>query len=88
VSNDNLYKNFGFALNWRWTDAYYWESLFGDGMLRAANNVDIQFSYNLPKVNTSIRIGAVNALNYRHTEVYGGPTIGGVYYVSLTYGIK
>jgi hypothetical protein len=84
-SNNAVWKHTGFSINWRWTDSYLWQSLFGDGMLAAANNIDAQVSYRLPKVATTVRIGATNALNYRHTEVYGGSTVGGIYYMSLTY---
>jgi outer membrane receptor protein involved in Fe transport len=84
-SNNAVWKHTGFSINWRWTDSYLWQSLFGDGMLAAANNIDAQVSYRLPKVATTVRIGATNVLNYRHTEVYGGSTVGGIYYMSLTY---
>jgi hypothetical protein len=45
----------------------------------------MQLTYRIPKSATSVRLGAANALNHRHTEVYGGSTVGGVYYVSLVY---
>ncbi len=84
-SNRNVFKNVGFAINWRWTDSYLWESLFGNGMLTAANNLDVQVSYRFPKVATTLKVGATNALDYRHTDVYGGGTTGAIYYVALRY---
>jgi outer membrane receptor protein involved in Fe transport len=85
IGNKNIFKNTGFSVNWRWTDSYLWQSLFGDGMLAPAHNIDMQLTYRIPKSATSVRLGAANALNHRHTEVYGGSTVGGVYYVSLVY---
>jgi iron complex outermembrane receptor protein len=75
----------GFSVNWRWTDAYLWQSLFGDGMLSASNNIDTQVSYRIAKAATTVRVGVTNALDNRHTEVYGGPTIGAIAYMSLTF---
>ncbi|MCX6275992.1 MAG: TonB-dependent receptor [Bacteroidetes bacterium] len=85
IGNRNIFKNVGFAINWRWMDTYKWESLFGDGMLASSNTVDAQMSYKFPKVATTVKVGATNAFNNRHTEVYGGGTVGGVYYLSLVY---
>jgi hypothetical protein len=85
IGNRNVFKNVGFAINWRWMDTYKWESLFGDGMLASSNTVDAQMSYKFPKIATTVKVGATNAFNNRHTEVYGGGTVGGVYYLSLVY---
>jgi hypothetical protein len=84
ISSKN-FKGLNFSVNWRWTDAYLWQSLFGDGMLTASNNLDTQVSYRLPKVATTVRMGITNALDNRHTEVYGGSTVGTICYMSLTY---
>jgi iron complex outermembrane recepter protein len=84
-SNKSVCKNTGFSVNWRWTDSYLWQSLFGDGMLAASNSIDAQISYRVTKAATTVRIGSTNALNNRHTEVHGGPTVGGIYYMALTY---
>ncbi len=85
ISNKNLFENIGFGVNWRWMDSYKWESLFGDGMLAACNTIDVQASYKMSKLATTLKLGATNALNNRHTEIYGGGTTGGVYYLSLVY---
>ncbi len=85
ISNRNIFKNTGFAINWRWMDSYKWESLFGDGLLAETNTIDAQVSYKFPKLATTLKAGATNAFNSRHTEVYGGGTVGGVYYLSLVY---
>ncbi len=85
ISNRKVFKNTGFSVNWRWADSYMWQSLFGDGMLTANHNLDAQVSYRFTKMGTTLKIGATNALNHRHTEVYGGPTTGGIYYASLVF---
>lgn len=85
ISNKNIFRNTGFSVNWRWADKHEWQSLFGDGMINASNTIDAQVSYRFTKLATSLKVGAANALNSRHTEVYGGPTTGGVYYASLVF---
>ena len=84
VSNKKLYKELGFAMNWKWTESYEWLSTV-HGRIPTANQIDLQMNYHLSKVATTIRLGSTNMLNYYHTEFYAGPSVGGVYYVSLLY---
>lgn len=82
--NREVVKNFGFNIVWRWQDAFLWESPLVTGGVSAFSTIDAQVSYRLPKLNTSIKLGGANLLNYRHLEYAGGPTIGGLYYVAVT----
>ena len=83
--NRELFKNFGFNLVWKWQDAYTWESPLATGKLAAFSTIDAQISYKVPVIKTAIKIGATNLLNYRYIQYAAGPTIGGLYYVSLTF---
>lgn len=85
--NPNLIKNFGFNLAWHWQDAFLWYGPFNGmrpGPVKAYSLVDLQFNKKLPKYKSMIKIGASNLLNNQVITAYGSPTIGGVYYVSLT----
>ena len=45
-------------------------------------------SYNINKINTSVKFGGTNILNNRYIQFAAGPTIGALYYFALTYDFK
>lgn len=83
VSNDKLFKNFGFNLSARWNTAYRWESTFVDGMIDEATVIDAQISYSLPKLKSIIKLGATNLGGTEYTQVLGAGAIGSQYFASL-----
>ncbi len=83
--NKNLYKNIGLNATWRWQDAIEWNSTFASGTVPAFNTFDLQLSYRVPSFKSVVKVGANNILNTRVQHFYGGPTVGAIYYVSLTF---
>ncbi|MEP7257021.1 MAG: TonB-dependent receptor [Flavitalea sp.] len=86
--NLNVYKNFGFNAAWHWQDNFQWYGPFNGlrpGPVNAYSLVDIQINKKLPKANAMIKIGASNVLNNHVYTAYGSPSIGGLYYVALTF---
>jgi len=86
-SNSNVYRNFGFNIAWHWQDAFNWYGPFNGmrpGPVSAYSLVDLQINKKLPQLKSMIKIGASNLLNNRVYTAFGSPSIGGVYYVSLT----
>jgi outer membrane receptor protein involved in Fe transport len=47
--------------------------------------LDIQVNYEFKRINTTLKVGASNILNNLHFETVGGPLIGRLGYVKLTY---
>ena len=83
-----MYKNFGFNIAWHWQDAFLWYGPFNGmrpGPISAYSLVDFQINKKIPKANAMVKIGASNILNEQVVTAYGSPTIGGVYYVALTF---
>lgn len=80
-----LFDNFGFNIVWKWQDSYKWESPLATGTVPAFNTFDAQLSYKAPKINTSFKLGGTNILNNRYIQYAAGPTIGALYYLSVTY---
>ncbi|MBP6557022.1 MAG: TonB-dependent receptor, partial [Flavobacterium sp.] len=70
-SNDKLFKNFGFNISGRWSDEYYWESTFDDGMIDAAMVIDAQISYGLPSLKSVIKAGATNLGGKEYRQLIG-----------------
>jgi len=85
--NREIFKNAGFNIVWKWQDSYQWESPLATGTIPTFNTIDVQFNYKLTKYKTTIKIGATNLLNHRYIQYAAGPTIGGLYYVSLLFDL-
>jgi len=83
--NREIFNNLGFNIVWKWQDAFTWESPLATGRVEAFSTIDAQLSYKIPAIKTSIKVGATNLLNYRYIQYAAGPTIGGLYYLSLTF---
>jgi outer membrane receptor protein involved in Fe transport len=84
ISNDKLFKNFGFNLSGRWNTEYKWESTFADGMINAATVIDAQINYSIPKLKSIIKLGAANIGGQEYQQVLGAGLIGQQYFASLT----
>jgi outer membrane receptor protein involved in Fe transport len=84
ISNDKLFKNFGFNVSARWNSEYKWESNFADGMIDAATVLDAQINYTIPAMKSTFKIGAANLGGKEYTQVYGAGAIGQQYFASWT----
>lgn len=83
-SNREVIKNLGFNIMWHWQDEVFWESTLANGQVPAYSTIDAQVSLKLPKLYSTIKVGGTNIFNNRYYQFAAGPTIGGLYYVSLT----
>jgi outer membrane receptor protein involved in Fe transport len=86
--NDGLGKQqkAGFNIVWHWQDAFYSDGDLASGQLRAFSTIDAQVSYKVTP-NTMFKVGGSNILNHYYKNSYGNPRVGGVYYVSLGFGL-
>lgn len=86
--NPSVTRNFGFNLAWRWQEAFDWTSTFNQmrpGRIEAYSVVDAQMSYRVANLKSVIKLGANNLFNNQVYQAFGSPSIGAVYYVSLTF---
>jgi len=88
IFNEDIYKKIGAGLSFKWQSSYYWQSFLVNGTTPAYSSVDGQVSYTITAINMKIKLGATNLLNHYYRSFLGGPEIGGLYYTTLTYGIK
>ncbi|MBD0367278.1 MAG: TonB-dependent receptor, partial [Flavisolibacter sp.] len=88
-SNSGLGKGerWGFGVQFRWQDAFFYESDFVQGTVPAFSTLDAQVSYKVLQNKSVVRIGATNLLNHYYKNAFGNPEIGGLYYVSLGYNL-
>ncbi|MGV3658125.1 MAG: TonB-dependent receptor plug domain-containing protein, partial [Chitinophagaceae bacterium] len=87
LANENVYKNFGFNVVYRWQDEVMWEGTFGTGAVDAYGILDAQVSYRLPKIKSVFKLGGSNITNSYYQSAFGNPQIGGLYYISFGYNI-
>ncbi len=85
VSNDHIYKGIGAGISYKWQSRYYWQSFLVNGQVPSYGSLDVQASYQFKKPGVSIKLGATNVLNRYYYSFLGGPSIGGFYYVTVSY---
>jgi iron complex outermembrane receptor protein len=88
LSKDRIFKHTGAGVTWKWQSSYYWQSFLVNGQTPAYGTLDAQVNYTFDKAKCQVKLGASNLLNYYYHSFLGGPAIGGMYYVTLTYGVK
>lgn len=79
-----LFKNFGFNVNFRWQDAFLWQSSFYDGTVDARSVIDAQVNYRMPKWKSTLKLGGANLGGKEYFSAPGVGAIGSQYYVSWT----
>ena len=82
--NTELFKNFGFNINYRWSDSYFWENTFADGDVPSFNIVDAQINYSAPSIKSVFKVGGSNILGEEYFSAVGTGLVGSIYYVSWT----
>ncbi|QMU27845.1 TonB-dependent receptor [Adhaeribacter radiodurans] len=85
LSNPTIAKNVGFQVNWHWQAAFLWQSSLGTGPVLAYHSLDAQVNVKIPSAKVLVKVGATNLLNHSYYQMVAGPSIGGLYYVTLLF---
>ncbi len=80
-------KRFGFTINMRNQDGYFYESDFRQGEIPGFTTFDAQVSYKFPSSRSILKLGGTNITNKYYRTAFGNPEIGGVYYLSFAYNV-
>lgn len=83
--NREVLPNFGFNIAYHWQSEFQWLSQLGNGTVPAYGTLDAQVTFKIPAWKLSAKLGGSNLLNTRYLQYIGGPNIGGIYYLSLTF---
>lgn len=83
--NRKVTDNLGFNITYRWQEAFRWESSFARGEVPAYDNLDAQVTYRLPELKSVLKLGGSNLMNKSFYQSLGGPNIGAIYYLSITF---
>ncbi|WP_224484321.1 TonB-dependent receptor [Robertkochia aurantiaca] len=82
--NNELFENFGFGVNYRWSDTFFWQASFGDGQVPSFHVVDAQINYRVPSIKSTFKAGAANLTGEEYFTAFGTGRIGSQFYVSWT----
>ena len=84
----NLLDGVGFNVTYKWIEGFLFEgSPQFTGFVDSYGLLDAQVNFTLPNINTTIKLGASNLLDNSVFQVYGGPRIGRLAYISATYNL-
>lgn len=92
-ANREVYKNLGFALAYRWQGEFVWQSSFVApavsasqmSVMPAFGTFDAQVSYKLKSIKSILKVGGSNLFSNGYRQAWGNPTVGTMYFVSLTF---
>ncbi|MBC3787833.1 TonB-dependent receptor [Spirosoma utsteinense] len=87
LNNPRITDRIGATLTYRWTSEMWVEqgTTAGDVWLPSWTSVDAQVSYKVPSFKSVVKLGGTNIFNKYYTQGYGLASIGGLYYVSITF---
>jgi outer membrane receptor protein involved in Fe transport len=83
--NRKLTKSLGFNVNYRWQDSFLWQSDFGDWTVPEFGVFDAQVTYKVSSIKSMLKLGATNLFGSDYRTNFGGPFIGQMYYLSITF---
>lgn len=92
-ANREVIDNLGFALAYRWQGEFAWQSTFVSpavssrqlSVVPAFGTFDAQVSYKLKSIKSILKVGGSNLFSKGYTQAWGNPTVGTMYFVSLTF---
>ena len=82
--NTEVVKNLGFNIAYRYSDDFYWEATFGNGIVPKYHVLDAQVSLKVPSFKSTFKAGATNLLGDEYFTAFGTGFIGSMYYIGWT----
>ncbi|MEN9363099.1 MAG: hypothetical protein RI903_407, partial [Bacteroidota bacterium] len=86
-------SGWGFSAVWRYQDQFVWQSSMVNqvvnqtqqSLIPAFHTLDAQISKKLSSMKSILKVGGSNLLGAQYTTGWANPTVGSIYYVSLTF---
>lgn len=94
LNNRDMYgSGWGFGLTYRHQTEMLWNASIAtpaanmgrQTMIPAYSTFDAQISKKIPSMKSIIKLGGTNIGNKLHTTGWGNPSVGGLYYLSITF---
>jgi iron complex outermembrane receptor protein len=83
--NREIVKNLGFSVVYKWQESFLWESPLVTGTVPAFSTFDAQVTLRVPAYKANFKLGGTDVFNKRYIQYAGGPTIGALYYLAVTF---
>jgi iron complex outermembrane recepter protein len=83
--NRKLTENLGFNINFRWQEGFDWFSSYGSWEVPEFGLLDAAVTYKAAPIKSIIKIGGTNLGGKDYRTNLGGPFVGQMYYVSITF---
>ena len=87
ISSDRLFKKVGGGLAARYQHWFDYVSFLVSGPVPSYFNLDAQLNYKFAQPDLYLKVGATNLLNRYYSNMLGGASLGGLYYISVTFNI-
>jgi outer membrane receptor protein involved in Fe transport len=84
LGSTELADNFAFNVSARYHNAFLWESSFLNGVIPAMWTFDAAMNFDVPEINSKVKVGAVNFTGKDYMMMPGSGMIGSQYYVTFT----
>jgi len=84
-ANRKLTEKFGFNINFRWQEGFDWFSSYGSWTVPEFGLLDAAIMYKATPIKSIIKIGGTNLAGKDYRTNLGGPFVGQMYYVSITF---
>ncbi len=81
----NLFENFGFNVNLRWRDSFFYEATIATEIMPATTVFDAQVNYALPKLNSIFKVGGTNIGGTEYRAASGVGPVGSMFYISWVF---
>ena len=81
----NLPYNLSAGISYKWQPSFYTQTFLVNGITPSYGSLDFNISKWFSKNKINIKMGATNLLNTYYYSYLGGPSVGGMYYLSITY---
>jgi outer membrane receptor protein involved in Fe transport len=80
--NDELFENFGFNINGRWSTEYLWQASIANAIVPERTVFDAQINYTVPSIKSIFKVGGSNIGGKEYQSAVGTGYIGSQFFVS------
>lgn len=88
VSRTNLLERFDATISYKWQSDYFSQTFLVTGTVPSYSSLDAQLTYRVTALKSLVKVGASNLLNNYYVSFLGGPSIGGMYYLTVAFNVQ
>ena len=82
---DNIWKTLGAGITYRYQSKFDYVSFLVSGEVPSYWTVDAQVRYTFEDIGLTAKLAATNILDKSYSSILGGSSVGGLYYLTLSW---